>query len=171
MPVGIAVEGARQRGKRERRGRIGAAPLSGQEITARMGVGVTTLTRAAQIAAGTIPGHGPGCRAWAANGCDEHTTWRRIARSTQRLCIAIDQRTFLSEGAGLGTRARMNKRDRFIAELRKTAQSRGLSFKVETWRGKGGHAMVWVGDRVATIPGREIDPKTARKIKKALGLD
>jgi len=31
--------------------------------------------------------------------------------------------------------------------------------------------MVWVGDKVTTIPGREIDPKTARKIKKALGLD
>ena len=30
--------------------------------------------------------------------------------------------------------------------------------------------MVWVGDRVTTIPGREIDPKTARKMKRALGL-
>jgi hypothetical protein len=70
-----------------------------------------------------------------------------------------------------GLRDGMNKRDRFIAELRKAAQSRGLSFKVETWRGKGGHAMVWVGDKVTTVPGREIDPKTARKIKRALGLD
>ena len=65
----------------------------------------------------------------------------------------------------------MNKRDRFIAELRNAAKARGLSFKVETWRGKGGHAMVWVGDRVTTVPAREIDPKTARKIRKALGLD
>jgi len=65
----------------------------------------------------------------------------------------------------------MRKRDRFIAELRKTAHSRGLRFKVETWRGKGGHAMVWVGDKVTTLPAREIDPKTARKIRKALGLD
>ena len=65
----------------------------------------------------------------------------------------------------------MNKRDRFIAELKKAARSRGLAFKVETWRGKGGHAMVWVGDKVTTIPGREIDPKTASKIRKALGLD
>jgi hypothetical protein len=32
--------------------------------------------------------------------------------------------------------------------------------------------MVWVGkDRVSTVPSRMIDPKTARKIKKALGLD
>jgi hypothetical protein len=65
----------------------------------------------------------------------------------------------------------MNKRDRFIAELREAAKARGLSFKVETWRGKGGHAMVRVGDRVTTLPAREIDPKTARKIRKALGLD
>lgn len=64
----------------------------------------------------------------------------------------------------------MNKRDRFIAELRRDAQSRGLGFKVETWRGKGGHTMVWVGGKVTTVPAREIDPKTARKIRKALGL-
>jgi hypothetical protein len=31
--------------------------------------------------------------------------------------------------------------------------------------------MVWVGDRVTTLPAREIDPKTARKLLKALGLD
>jgi hypothetical protein len=32
--------------------------------------------------------------------------------------------------------------------------------------------MVWVGTyKVTTVPGREIDPKTARKIRKALGLD
>jgi hypothetical protein len=41
----------------------------------------------------------------------------------------------------------MNKRDRFIAKLRKAARSRGLSFKVETWRGKGSHAMVWSATR------------------------
>jgi hypothetical protein len=45
-----------------------------------------------------------------------------------------------------------------------------LSFRVETWRGKGGHAMVFVGDKLTTVPSREIDPKTARKIRKALGL-
>jgi hypothetical protein len=31
--------------------------------------------------------------------------------------------------------------------------------------------MVWVGERVTTVPSREIDPKTAKKIRKALGLD
>jgi hypothetical protein len=65
----------------------------------------------------------------------------------------------------------MNKRDRFLAELAKAAKTRGLSFRVQFWRGKGGHAMVWVGDKVTTVPSREIDPKTARKIRKALGLD
>lgn len=65
----------------------------------------------------------------------------------------------------------MNKRDRFIAELRKEAEARGLAFKIETWRGKGGHAMVFLGNKVTTLPSREIDPKTARKIRKAPGLD
>lgn len=64
----------------------------------------------------------------------------------------------------------MNKRDRFIAELRAEAAARGLPFRVETRRGKGGHAMVWIGNRVSTLPAREIDPKTASKIRKALGL-
>lgn len=65
----------------------------------------------------------------------------------------------------------MDKRDRFIAELRDEARKRGLPFKTEKGRGKGGHAMVWIGDRFTTLPSREIDPKTASKIKKALGLD
>jgi hypothetical protein len=30
--------------------------------------------------------------------------------------------------------------------------------------------MVWIGDKVTTVPSREIDPKTAKKIRKALGL-
>ena len=66
----------------------------------------------------------------------------------------------------------MDKRDKFIAELREEAKKRNLVFRVEKDRGKGGHSMVWVGtDKVTTVPGREIDPKTARKIRKALGLD
>ncbi len=65
----------------------------------------------------------------------------------------------------------MDKRDRFIAEVRDEAKKRGLSFRVEKGRGKGGHALVWVGGRFTTLPSREIDPKTARKIRKALGLD
>jgi len=65
----------------------------------------------------------------------------------------------------------MAKRDRLIAELRREAKTRGLPFRIETWRGKGGHAMVWIGNRVTTSPSREIDAKTARKIRKTLGLD
>ena len=64
----------------------------------------------------------------------------------------------------------MNRRDRFISELRDEARRKGLSFRAETWRGKGGHMMVFVGDRLSTVPSREIDPKTARKIRKQLGL-
>ena len=59
----------------------------------------------------------------------------------------------------------------FLAELRDGAKARGLAFKVEKARGKGGHALVWVGPRWTTIPSRDIDPKTARKIRKALGLN
>ncbi len=65
----------------------------------------------------------------------------------------------------------MDKRARFIALVRAEAKARGLSFRVDTGRGKGGHAVMWVGDRFTTLPSREIDPKTARKIRKALGLD
>ena len=65
----------------------------------------------------------------------------------------------------------MDKRERFIAELREEAKRRGLSFRVDKRRGKGGHALVWFGDRVTTLPSREIDPKTARKIRKALGIE
>jgi hypothetical protein len=64
----------------------------------------------------------------------------------------------------------MDKRDRFIAELREEARRLGLSFRVEYRRGKGGHAMVWAGERVTTLPSREIDPHTGRKIRKKLGL-
>lgn len=59
---------------------------------------------------------------------------------------------------------------RFIAEIREKARAMGLSFRVDYRKGKGGHAMVYVGDKLTTLPSREIDPKTARKIRKQLGL-
>ena len=65
----------------------------------------------------------------------------------------------------------VGKRDKFVAELRQLARDKGLKFQEQKWRGKGGHAMIWVGDKVTTLPSREIDPKTAKKILKALGLD
>ena len=65
----------------------------------------------------------------------------------------------------------MDKRDRFIALLREQAKELNLSFRITKARGKGGHALVWVGTKVATLPSREIDPKTASKIRKVLGLN
>ncbi|MGA7809301.1 hypothetical protein [Bradyrhizobium sp.] len=53
----------------------------------------------------------------------------------------------------------MDQRDRSIAEIREEARATGR-----------GHAMVYVGDKLTTLPSREIDPKTARKIRKHLGL-
>jgi hypothetical protein len=67
-------------------------------------------------------------------------------------------------------RRRWTSADRFIAELKEQARKKGLPFRAEKWRGKGGHMMVFVGDRLTTVPSREIDPKTARKIRKQLGL-
>jgi hypothetical protein len=64
----------------------------------------------------------------------------------------------------------MDKRDRFIAQLKEEARRQGFSFRVEYRRGKGGHAMLWIGERFTTLPSREIDPHTARKIRKKLGL-
>ncbi len=64
----------------------------------------------------------------------------------------------------------MDKRDRFIAELRDEAKRAGLSFRIDKSKGKGGHAMIFVGDKFTTLPSREIDPKTAAKIRKGLGL-
>lgn len=88
------------------------------------------------------------------------------------MTVGVDIRTFLSDIGSTFLRASlaMNKRDRFIAELRDEARKRGLAFRAEAWRGKGGHMMVFVGDRLTTVPAREIDPKTARKIRKQLGL-
>lgn len=64
----------------------------------------------------------------------------------------------------------MNKQARFLAELKEEAKERGAPFRVEEWRGKGSHVMVWIGTKCTTVPNREIDPKTAKKIRKTLGL-
>jgi hypothetical protein len=57
----------------------------------------------------------------------------------------------------------MDKRDRFLAKIRAEAKARALPFRVEKGRGKGGHAILWVGQKWTTLPGRDIDPKTASK--------
>jgi hypothetical protein len=36
----------------------------------------------------------------------------------------------------------VDKRDRFIAEIREEAKRRGPAFRLDTRRGKGGHAML-----------------------------
>ena len=64
----------------------------------------------------------------------------------------------------------MDKRDRFINELRDAAKAHGLPFSVDKGRGKGGHCIVRVGDRWTILPSREIDPVTAGKIRKKFGL-
>lgn len=64
----------------------------------------------------------------------------------------------------------MNKRDRFVRAIRAEAKERGLSFQFLAGRGKGGHALLFVGNKVTTLPSREIDPKTAAKIRRQLGL-
>jgi hypothetical protein len=56
--------------------------------------------------------------------------------------------------------------------LREKAKARKLTLTVTKRRGKGGHAIVTLGNgKWTTLPSREIDPKTAMKIRKALGLD
>jgi hypothetical protein len=64
----------------------------------------------------------------------------------------------------------VNKRDRFVGQIRREAKARGLPFRFIPGRGKGGHALLLVGDRATTLPSREIDPKTAAKIRRQLGL-
>jgi len=63
----------------------------------------------------------------------------------------------------------MDKRDIFVAELREEARNKGLSFRTQKRRGKGGHMMVFVGDRLTTLPSREIDPKRRGRSGSSLG--
>jgi hypothetical protein len=80
----------------------------------------------------------------------------------------LDHRTFLSDRL-LGGRGK--KWTSGIASLPNFVTKQSCAgFRVETRRGKGGHAMR-LGDRVTTLPSREIAPKTARKIRKSLRLD
>jgi hypothetical protein len=86
------------------------------------------------------------------------------------LTDALDRRTKLSDILTDKRARQIDKRDRFIAELRDEARAMGLTFRIDYRKGKGGHAMVYVGNKLTTLPSREIDPKTARKIRKQLGL-
>jgi len=59
-------------------------------------------------------------------------------------------------------------RDQLIRALRRYASRNGLTFKVETKRGKGSHYRVRVGERVTTIQ-KELNPGRIERILKQLG--
>ena len=50
------------------------------------------------------------------------------------------------------TKITRKKGDRFVAQLKQPARNKGLKFPEKKSRPKGGHAMVWVGDKVITFP-------------------
>jgi hypothetical protein len=61
----------------------------------------------------------------------------------------------------------MDKRKRFVTELRAEAEARGLVFKVDYKRGKGGHAVVRVGSKWTTLPSRDPDPVLMARVRRA----
>lgn len=63
----------------------------------------------------------------------------------------------------------MDKRDRFIAELRREAKGKGLTFKVEKRRGKGSHAIVSVGSKWTSLARDR--PEDGKQDQEGLGLD
>lgn len=62
------------------------------------------------------------------------------------------------------------KREQLIQRFRKEARDKGLSFAVDMARGKGGHCLVTVGDRVTVVPSGEITPVFEKIIRRQLGL-
>jgi hypothetical protein len=77
---------------------------------------------------------------------------------------SIDVRTKLSDvGFSAKPARQMDKRDRFIAELRNDARAKGLSFRVDYRKGKGGHAMVYAAtDSPRCRAGKSIPKQHAR---------
>lgn len=62
------------------------------------------------------------------------------------------------------------KREQLIRKFRQEARNKGLAFAVNMARGKGGHCMVTVGDRITVIPSGEISPTFEKLIRRQLGL-
>lgn len=62
------------------------------------------------------------------------------------------------------------KREQLIRKFRQEAKDKGLPFAVDMARGKGGHCMVTVGDRITVIPSGEISPTFEKVIRRQLGL-
>jgi hypothetical protein len=79
------------------------------------------------------------------------------------------KRTGMSYAKCAGWRGRM-QRDRFVAALREEAKAKRLPFAYTPKRDKGSHAKGTVGTAFTFVPDRDIDPKTAARIRKTLGL-
>ncbi|TVQ36399.1 MAG: type II toxin-antitoxin system HicA family toxin [Geminicoccaceae bacterium] len=62
-------------------------------------------------------------------------------------------------------------RDELIRRLRRYARSRGLPLEIDTSRGKGGHAVVRLGDRRSVVPSGQLKRGTLAGIIKQLGLE
>ncbi|QMV00147.1 hypothetical protein GHV40_00990 [Devosia sp. D6-9] len=62
------------------------------------------------------------------------------------------------------------KRNQLIQKLNKEARDMGVPFSVNMGRGKGGHCIVFFGDKQTTVKSGEITPMYEKLIRKQLGL-
>lgn len=62
------------------------------------------------------------------------------------------------------------KREQLIQKFRKEAKAKGLALMVDMARGKGGHCLITVGDRITVVPSGEISPNFEKIIRRQLGL-
>ena len=61
------------------------------------------------------------------------------------------------------------RRDRFLRDLRAYCRERSLPFRFDERRGKGGHGVVFVGERFTTVQ-TELTSGRIESILKQLGL-
>ena len=61
------------------------------------------------------------------------------------------------------------RRDRFLRDLRAYCREHALPFRFDERRGKGGHGLVFVGDRFTTVQ-TELTPSRIESILKQLAL-
>lgn len=59
----------------------------------------------------------------------------------------------------------------FLRRLRRYARKHDLPFVYEPSRGKGSHAMVYLGDRMTTLSKGEIPPGRLRAMLRQLDID
>lgn len=62
-------------------------------------------------------------------------------------------------------------REHLLRQLRKEARRRGHSLQIDTFRGKGSHCRVRLGDKVTTIKSGELSPTYVKLVRKQLGLE